>query len=207
MLWAIPLRRYAQFSGRASRAEFWHFVAAVCAATAIAFVVDVLTGASTPQLSALVILGSIIPAYAVTFRRLHDRNVTGWVVGLNWMLNGVWFGVERMLSAIDFALLRAPLVLIQWADIAATLALAAYMLIQVCGRGDRAANQYGPLPRYNEAQTSADAPNGQPVPKLLSPSTDFINRIERLAKLRDAGALNVAEFEAQKAALLSHPTT
>ncbi len=62
-------RKYAVFSGRASRSEFWFF-----------FLFSVIIGV-IPVLSiySLVIkLITFIPSLAVTTRRLHDTNRSGW---------------------------------------------------------------------------------------------------------------------------------
>ena len=84
MLWMQPLRRYFQFSGRASRAEYWQFMAVFVAAYIVAGAIDIGREGSdgTPSLAMLVLLGLGIPGYAVTFRRLHDRDQSGWLIGL-----------------------------------------------------------------------------------------------------------------------------
>ncbi len=70
------LQRYAQFSGRASRSEFWYFTlfnfifiyALLFIGLAIGF----------PYLQVIYGLGVIIPGLAVGARRMHDINKTGW---------------------------------------------------------------------------------------------------------------------------------
>jgi uncharacterized membrane protein YhaH (DUF805 family) len=78
--WVVePLRKYAVFSGRARRGEYWTFVAVV-------YVVYVVLGglgasAKSPALlvaAFVVTVMSLLPAVAVTVRRLHDTDHSGW---------------------------------------------------------------------------------------------------------------------------------
>lgn len=81
--------RYAGFSGRASRSEYWWWTLFVVLATlATAFVSDVLSG--------LVSLATLVPFLAVAARRLHDIGKSGWwqLVGfiplLGWIVMIYW---------------------------------------------------------------------------------------------------------------------
>lgn len=65
------LKRYADFSGRASREEFWWFLVFVIVANAIASLVGVLLGLSAVLPGAVAFL-LLIPQIAVAVRRLHD---------------------------------------------------------------------------------------------------------------------------------------
>lgn len=75
--WAMrPLKRYAQFSGRAPRAEYWWFYLAYMI---LYFVLAILTRISSVfGILGIVFLGLIIPMIAVGVRRLHDTDRTGW---------------------------------------------------------------------------------------------------------------------------------
>ena len=86
------LSKYATFTGRAARPEFWWwalFVFLVNVATSLIdhyFIASMLGSEAftveTPQpLSMLVSLGLLLPGLAVAARRLHDINRSGW-----WML-------------------------------------------------------------------------------------------------------------------------
>lgn len=87
------MRNYAGFSGRASRTEFWQFVAALAG---MLFVLGLILG--PPQgrsiwpifLIVLVGLVHLVPGLAVTVRRLHDANRTGWWALLNLIPFGGW---------------------------------------------------------------------------------------------------------------------
>lgn len=96
----MPFRKYAQFTGRSRRMEFWSFGLFNLIVYAILGGILIGTGASLSSLaqpggnpaSALVglffsgfgllfglyWLATIIPTIAVTVRRLHDRDMSGW---------------------------------------------------------------------------------------------------------------------------------
>ena len=89
-----PLRKYATFSGRARRKEYWLFSLFVTLASALLFTLGKPTGdwanPNVEQVSlgfenetvALVLgiflLLMLLPSLAVTIRRLHDTNRSGW---------------------------------------------------------------------------------------------------------------------------------
>jgi uncharacterized membrane protein YhaH (DUF805 family) len=70
------LRKYADFKGRASRSEFWCFLAFVVVAQAVAGFVGLLFGVG-PALSGIVGALLIIPQLSVAVRRLHDVGKSG----------------------------------------------------------------------------------------------------------------------------------
>ena len=70
------LRKYADFNSRASRQEFWCFLAFVIIAQALAGMLGMLLGFG-PALSGLVGALLIIPQLAVAVRRLHDLGKSG----------------------------------------------------------------------------------------------------------------------------------
>lgn len=76
------LKKYAVFSGRARRTEFWMFVLINFIVAFALGVVDVMVG--TAVLGGIYALATIIPALAVGARRLHDIGRTGW-----WQLIGL----------------------------------------------------------------------------------------------------------------------
>ncbi|HQR50311.1 MAG TPA: DUF805 domain-containing protein [Methylophilaceae bacterium] len=69
--------KYADFSGRAKRPEFWWFVLFL-------FLVSLVLGLVSNTVSLLFSLGTLIPSLAVGARRLHDTNRSGW-----WQLIGL----------------------------------------------------------------------------------------------------------------------
>lgn len=64
-------RKYATFSGRAGRAEFWWYFLFVVVVTVVLYVV-------IPLLYYLFLLATLIPTLAVEVRRLHDTGRSGW---------------------------------------------------------------------------------------------------------------------------------
>ncbi len=83
--WATrPLKKYATFSGRAPRAEYWWFYLLSIILYIVATVIDSLLGLSIVgpygPVTLLVAIGLLIPYLAATVRRLHDRNHSGWWV-------------------------------------------------------------------------------------------------------------------------------
>ena len=96
MLMFQPLARYAQFDGRARRAEFWQWVLfRILLGGAIAAVLIYMAGQTQPlsdtspvpltthYLHILPVIGVIqlllfLPTLAVAIRRLHDAHHTGW---------------------------------------------------------------------------------------------------------------------------------
>jgi uncharacterized membrane protein YhaH (DUF805 family) len=81
-------RKYGDFDGRAARAEFWWWVLFVAVVQTLASVVLGL-GLALFQNSGflqwllvlifmVIVLAFILPSIAVSVRRLHDRDLSGW---------------------------------------------------------------------------------------------------------------------------------
>ncbi|RSS45122.1 DUF805 domain-containing protein [Streptomyces sp. WAC08241] len=78
MNWYLDvLKKYAVFSGRARRKEFWMFALFNLIAIAVLATVDLLLG-TFPLLYALYALGIFLPSLGVSVRRLHDTGRSGW---------------------------------------------------------------------------------------------------------------------------------
>ena len=78
-----PLQKYADFSGRAPRAEYWWFILGEIIALIIAVVIDNVIGTDFGETGygvvyLLVALGLLVPGLAVGVRRLHDTGRSGW---------------------------------------------------------------------------------------------------------------------------------
>lgn len=84
MNWFIAaLKKYATFSGRAQRSEYWYFILFYFLITLALALVDGMTGSLGSSsgyglLSGLFSLGMLLPSIAVGVRRLHDTDRTGW---------------------------------------------------------------------------------------------------------------------------------
>ena len=74
------LKKYAQFSGRAKRSEFWWFVLVHVIVFATLFMGAAITSGSWWAFTMLLVyaVGTILPYWAVTVRRLHDVGYSGW---------------------------------------------------------------------------------------------------------------------------------
>lgn len=73
------LERYAEFSGRSRRSEYWWFVLFnILLNIVVSLIGAVLGDAIGSILGLLVMLALIIPGIAVTVRRLHDTDRSGW---------------------------------------------------------------------------------------------------------------------------------
>lgn len=98
----LPLKRYADFSGRSRRMEYWMFqlgqwvlIFALFILISIFSGVAAASGADETGVGIVavlfmllifgVILGLFIPNLAVTVRRLHDQDQSGWLVLLNFV--------------------------------------------------------------------------------------------------------------------------
>ncbi|MDO8913046.1 MAG: DUF805 domain-containing protein [Phenylobacterium sp.] len=92
-----PLRKYADFNGRARRSEYWLFALFVALVQMAAGILSWFVGGdlsrdafATPASAviALIYFGFclyiLIPSLAVSFRRLHDSGRTAW-----WLLLGL----------------------------------------------------------------------------------------------------------------------
>ncbi|MDQ0617036.1 DUF805 domain-containing protein [Arthrobacter globiformis] len=88
-------KKYATFSGRASRSEYWWWV---LVAAVVGIIINIITAAGGATVAAdgtavpgpgatigLILaviwgLATIVPSLALTARRLHDVNLSGWLV-------------------------------------------------------------------------------------------------------------------------------
>ena len=82
------LQKYADFSGRARRSEFWYFVLWNALVSIVASLIDAVLGTRWGSGSGLVEtlagLALLLPTLAVGARRLHDISRSGW-----WLLFGL----------------------------------------------------------------------------------------------------------------------
>lgn len=77
--------KYADFSGRARRAEYWWFTLVNLGVTVGIFIVAAILGAIAKPLGVIGMLaylayalGTFIPGIAASVRRLHDTGKSGW---------------------------------------------------------------------------------------------------------------------------------
>ncbi|HCF24643.1 MULTISPECIES: DUF805 domain-containing protein [unclassified Novosphingobium] len=124
MEWMLmPYRRYAEFHGRSRRMEYWMFtlfsliVMAACATLMFAGGLTFSESGEPPEfgvlfwigavLFALFALGSMIPSIALTIRRFHDRDMSGW-----WYLGFIVLGfipiVGNIASIVNLVIMALP---------------------------------------------------------------------------------------------------
>ena len=136
----LPLRRYADFTGRSTRQEYWMYVLFCAILYFVALIVFLFclglssegakpgdpaatTGALIGILVfVLVYLALFIPTLAVQARRFHDQELSGWLVLLGFIPYLGWL----------------------------------IMLIFMCIDGTAGPNRYGPDPKGRGGQRQAD---------------------------------------------------
>lgn len=95
--------KYVQFSGRASRSEFWYFglFYFLCALVVSGFEGFGSVGGSLSSL--LIFLGFLLPSLAVAVRRLHDTDRSGW-----WLLIGLVPVIGPIVLLVFYCLAPVP---------------------------------------------------------------------------------------------------
>ena len=167
------LRKYADFNGRATRAEYWWWVlATVMVSFAIGAVDGFINAFAGPYafspFSAIFGLAVLLPDLAVTCRRLHDIGKTGWwqllwfvIAGAGWLLFAVGLIITlvslfsggwdddffRHAEFTDFV----PAILTFVIALVVSLAVLVWALIWLVRQGEYGSNKYGPDPRAMEA--------------------------------------------------------
>lgn len=91
MNWYLgALKKYATFEGRARRKEYWFFVLFNVLAIIVLEILDVVLGTFSQEtgfglLSGLYAIAVLLPSLAVTVRRLHDTDRSGWWILINFI--------------------------------------------------------------------------------------------------------------------------
>jgi uncharacterized membrane protein YhaH (DUF805 family) len=71
-------KNYVNFTGRAVRSEFWYWILFEVIASVVARIIDFAAFGRVAPLSILVWLGLLLPTLAVSIRRMHDLDRSGW---------------------------------------------------------------------------------------------------------------------------------
>ncbi|MGW3054884.1 DUF805 domain-containing protein [Streptomyces goshikiensis] len=93
------LKKYATFSGRARRQEFWMFFLCNLAVAIVIAIIDAVVGANS-IISILYSLATLLPTLALSVRRLHDTDRSGWwllielIPFIGWIVLIVFFATE-----------------------------------------------------------------------------------------------------------------
>ena len=79
---SYSFRNYVGFSGRAARSEYWYWVLFILLLQIVAWLIDMtLFGFNTTgvnPIGVIVSLATFLPTLAVSARRLHDIDRSGW---------------------------------------------------------------------------------------------------------------------------------
>lgn len=143
----LGFAKYANFRGRAQRSEYWWWILFYLIASVAAVILDLLAGTdnitnSASELEAtglfelLVSLALLIPTFAVTSRRLHDIDRSGW-----WQLLPLVAFVAFVLTPV------APTLAVILA-FGGFLALTIVLIVWLVRDSDRGPNRFGPSPKY-----------------------------------------------------------
>lgn len=156
--------KYAQFSGRARRSEFWWFFLFVAVATSLLsavdgqiFGIDPATEEPRRVLAGLFQLVTILPLLAVAWRRMHDSGLPGWYVLLPVLFSFVVVGsvlgsafvyplIEMIGNQSDVFILPAVVAGATGVMLVAIAQLVLFllMLYWLTRRSDPNPNRYGP---------------------------------------------------------------
>ena len=104
----LALSKYAQFTGRSRRSEYWYFMLGNFVLSIIATMLGFVLGETIGGLlSGAVSLGLLIPGIAVAVRRLHDVGRSGWWLLIYFTIIGIlvllyWFVSDSQAGANEY---------------------------------------------------------------------------------------------------------
>ncbi|MFZ9267631.1 MAG: DUF805 domain-containing protein [Candidatus Limnocylindrus sp.] len=135
--------KYATFSGRASRAEYWYFILfTIISGAALSVIDDTLASAFS--------IANFVPNIAVAVRRLHDTNRSGkLVIALTLVGIALLFiivvsfavGLSGAISGVSDAATGGSIGF--FVGIALFVVLAIYWIYLMSKRGDEGPNRFG----------------------------------------------------------------
>src|SRR5262245_55939957 len=107
---ASGFRNYVGFSGRAARSEYWYWTLFYWIVLIVALLIDgaIAQRRGPAVLAAIVIFALLLPNLAMSIRRLHDRDQSGWFVLIGFIpfVGGiillVWFCMRGTIGANRF---------------------------------------------------------------------------------------------------------
>ena len=152
MEWAtLPLKKYAEFTGRSRRREYWSFVALMIAVFAILYLVERLLGLRVygqGPLTFLFQLAILLPTLAAGARRLHDTGRSGW-----WQLICYAPALLSMLLPFLGVANLSLLTIVLIVSVIGLIVLIVFLALD----GTRGPNRYGPDPKGAGAGEPAGA--------------------------------------------------
>lgn len=152
------MEKYADFTGRAPRAEYWWYVLAIVIGAIVLSIIESILGlknmvATYGPLSLLFMLGTLVPSLAVGVRRLHDTNRSGWWILLPivpYVVAIAMAGPAIMAGGLGAGLGLAMLFML----VGFVCAIA--LIVFVCIPSTPGDNRYGPNP-YGETAATVPA--------------------------------------------------
>jgi uncharacterized membrane protein YhaH (DUF805 family) len=156
--WAIrPLKHYADFRGRAPRAEYWWYTLALMICLGLGKIVDIMLGLKNlvgiyGPVSAAVLLATILSSLAVQTRRLHDLNRSGLWLLMLYGPEAAIFGMTGVrMSALNSRIPPSDGFFLIVGILAIVLIFACIaMFIAFIMHGTRGPNRFGPDPYSGE---------------------------------------------------------
>lgn len=156
--WATrPLKKYADFTGRAPRAEYWWFYLGMIVAYFVAMIIDSLVGVSLfgpyGVVTTLLGLALLVPGLAATVRRLHDTNRSGWwvlIVAVPYLIMGIMMGMSAASGDVT-GLASAGIVGL--VALVGAIAMLVFMILP----GTKGDNRFGPDPYAGDAAAAVAA--------------------------------------------------
>lgn len=141
----VCFTKYATFKGRASRSEYWWFFLFTTLLGALGGMLEAAMGNDGAAISGLFGLATFLPSLAVTVRRLHDTDRSGWWVGgfyLAMVVFGFVVGIIFAIASQTGDPRNTGLGLLSIFGIA-IFAYGIAMLVFMVSRGTRGPNRFG----------------------------------------------------------------
>ena len=144
----VCFSKFVTFSGRASRSEFWYFVLfSFIAGFVLGFIDEIVRMSSGTSLflSDILSLVLFLPSLAVSVRRMHDIDRTGWWVGAPYLfIIAVTIYASLVASTTaSIDVFGEAFVMLMLAAVVGMLAYLILMLVFYCTRGTLGPNRYG----------------------------------------------------------------
>ena len=94
-------RKYADFSGRATRSEYWWFYLVTIAVSILISILESILNIPFGLISVLYFFISLIPNLSIQVRRLHDVDKSGWYILLNFLIiiGWIWLLILNILDS------------------------------------------------------------------------------------------------------------
>lgn len=141
----VCFTKYITFKGRASRSEYWWFTLFTTLGSAVGGGLEAAMGNDGAAISGLFGLATFLPSLAVTVRRLHDTDRSGWWVGgfyLAMVVFGFVVGIIFAIASQTGDPRNTGLGLLSIFGIA-IFAYGIAMLVFMVSRGTRGPNRFG----------------------------------------------------------------